>query len=50
MTLFFCVVKRRLTKVTAAQVAAEAVVAWKGWMPTKNWMSCTVVCGGAVLS
>ena len=23
----------------AAQVAAEAVVAWKGWVPTKNWMS-----------
>ena len=35
----FCVVKRRLTKVAAAQVAAESVVAWKGWLPTKNWMS-----------
>ena len=23
----------------AAQVAAEAVVAWKGWLPTNNWMS-----------
>ena len=23
----------------AAQVAAEAMVAWKGWLPTKNWMS-----------
>ena len=22
----------------AAQVAAEAVVAWKGWLPTKKWM------------
>ena len=22
----------------AAQVAAEAVVAWKFWLPTKNWM------------
>ena len=22
----------------AAQVAAEAMVAWKGWLPTKNWM------------
>ena len=22
----------------AAQVAAEAVVAWKVWVPTKNWM------------
>ena len=22
----------------AAQVAAEAVVDWKGWLPTKNWM------------
>ena len=21
-----------------AQVGAEAVVAWKGWLPTKNWM------------
>ena len=36
LTPFFCVLKRRLTKVTAAQVAAEAVVAWKGWVPTKN--------------
>ena len=23
----------------AAQVAAETVVAWKGWVLTKNWMS-----------
>ena len=23
----------------AAQVAAEAVVAWKGWVPTNNWIS-----------
>ena len=36
LTPVFCVVKRRLTKVAAAQVAAEAVVAWKGWVPTKN--------------
>ena len=35
---FFCVVKRRLTKVAATQVAAEAVVDWKGWLPTKNCM------------
>ena len=40
LTPFFCVVKRRLTKVAAAQVATEDVVAWKGWLPTKNWMSC----------
>ena len=39
LTPFFCVLKRRLTKVLAAQVGAEAVVAWKGWLPTKNWMS-----------
>ena len=26
-------------KVAAAQVLAEAVVAWVGWSPTKNWMS-----------
>ena len=38
LTPFFCVLKRRQTKVAAAQVAAEAVVAWKGWVPTKNWM------------
>ena len=38
LTPFFCVVKRRLTNVEAAQVASEAVVAWKGWLPTKNWM------------
>ena len=31
---FFCVIKRRLTKVAAAQVGAEVVVAWKGWLPT----------------
>ena len=30
LTPFFFVVKRRLTKVAAAQVAAEAVVAWVG--------------------
>ena len=39
LTPFLCVVKRRLTKMTAAQVAAEAMVAWKGWLFTKNWMS-----------
>ena len=38
LTSLFCVVKRRLTKVAAAKVAAEAVVDWKGWVPTKNWM------------
>ena len=36
---FFCIVKRRLTKVTAAHVTGEAVVAGLGWVPTKNWMS-----------
>ena len=30
LTPFFCVVKRSLTKVAAAQVVAEAVVAWVG--------------------
>ena len=40
LTSLFCVVKRRLTKVAAAQVVAEAVVAWVGWYPTKNWMLC----------
>ena len=30
LTPFFCVVKRRLTKVAAALVAAETVVAWEG--------------------
>ena len=30
LTPFFCVVKRRLTKVAAAQVVSEAVVAWVG--------------------
>ena len=36
---FFCIVKRRLTKVAEAQVEAEAVVACVGWVPTKNWIS-----------
>ena len=36
LTPFLCIVKRRLTKVAASQVAAEAVVDWKGWVPTKN--------------
>ena len=35
----FYVVKRRLTNVAAAQVASEAVVAWKGWLPTNKCMS-----------
>ena len=35
----FCVVKRRTMKVAAAQVEGEAVVAWVGWVPTKNWIS-----------
>ena len=39
LTPFFCVVKRRLTKVVASQAEGEAVVAWVGWVPTKNWMS-----------
>ena len=39
LTPFFCVVKSRLTKVAAAQVEGEAVVAWVGWVPAKNWMS-----------
>ena len=39
LTQFCCVVKRRLTKVVAAQVAVEAVVAWVGWLPKKNCMS-----------
>ena len=30
LTPFFCVTKRRITKVAAAQVVAEAVVAWVG--------------------
>ena len=30
LTLFFCVIKRRLTKVSAAQVVAETVVTWVG--------------------
>ena len=38
LTPFFCVVKRRLTKVVAEQVAKKAVVDWKGWLPTKNCM------------
>ena len=38
-TPFFCVLKRRLTNVAAAQVVAEAVVDWVGWYPTKNWIS-----------
>ena len=33
---FFCVVKKRLTKVAEAQVVAEAVVDWVGWFPTNN--------------
>ena len=33
---FFCVIKRRLTKVVAVQVAAEVVVAWVEW--------CTCAC------
>ena len=40
LTPLFCVVKRRLTEVAASQVVAEAVVAWVGWYPTKNWMAC----------
>ena len=36
---FFCVVKRRLKKVAAAQLVAEVVVAWVGWFSTNNWMS-----------
>ena len=39
LTPFFCAVKRRLTKVAAAKVEGEAVVAWVGWVPTKNLMS-----------
>ena len=39
LTPFFCVVKRRLTQVAAAQVAAEAMVAWEGWLPMKNCIS-----------
>ena len=39
LTPFFCIGKRRLTKVAAAQVVEEAVVAWVGLFPTKNWMS-----------
>ena len=39
LTPFFCVVKRSLTKVAEAQVAAESVVACKRWVPTKKWMS-----------
>ena len=39
LTPFFCVVKRGLTKVAAAQVESEALVAWVGWLPTKNCMS-----------
>ena len=42
LTPFFCIVKRIPTKVAVAQVRAEAVVAWKGWLPTKNCMSCMV--------
>ena len=38
LTPFFCVVKRRLTKVAVAQVEGDAVVAWVGCVPTKNWM------------
>ena len=39
LTPFFCIVRRRLTKVAAAQVEGEAVVAWVAWVTTKNWMS-----------
>ena len=42
LTPFFCVVKRRLTKVSEAQVEGETLVAWMGWVPTKNWMSLRV--------
>ena len=38
LTPFFCVVYRRLTNVAAAQVEGEAMVAWDGWVPTKNWI------------
>ena len=36
LTPFFCVVKARLTKVAAAQVEGEALMAWVGWVITKN--------------
>ena len=40
LTPFFCVVKRRLTKVTVAQVEGDPVVAWVGgWVTKKNWIS-----------
>ena len=38
VTPFFCVIKRRLTKVVAALVTEEADVAGVSWVPTKNWM------------
>ena len=37
LTPFFCIVKRRLTKVAEDQVEEEAGVFWVGWVPTKNW-------------
>ena len=39
LTPFFCFVNRRLTKLAAEQVEGEALVAWVGLVPTKNWMS-----------
>ena len=39
---FFCIIKKRLTKVAAEQVAGDDVVDWIGWVPTKNWISCRV--------
>ena len=38
LTPFFCIIKRSLTKVAAAQVEEGAMVAWVGWVTTKNWM------------
>ena len=38
LTPFLYIVKRRLTNVAAAQVEGEALVAWVGWVPMKNWM------------
>ena len=39
LTPFFCVVKRRLMMGATVQAEGEAVVAWVGCVPTKNWMS-----------
>ena len=39
LTPSFCVVKRRIMNVVEVQVEGGAVVAWVGWIPTKNWMS-----------